>query len=574
MDRARIALALMLAVVPVANGQPTQDDQRVRLEPIAIGGPPTYQWFDFDVPSIDAVGNVAFAHPAGHIAVQSEQLYSWDGQNITLALSTGDPLGGVPGVQHAPGGFNACAAGAGAICVYDNIAPSPYSNAISVGPRQALRALVWDGSGIQLPAPGVPGATFQYAPRYAAINQRGEVAFDALMSAAPSPPYGVWAGPPTSLRLIARGGAQAPGLPQGLVFRHSGDGTPFSPPQINEQGQVLFVAGAAAGPNQPETQGFWLADPNGPLRLVVASGDPAPGLAPGTVFRFLGPTHLTDTGEVVFTASVQRGDREHEGVFIGRPGLLRAAALPGQTIKMPDGTRGTFNVIGSPIGFNSQGAFVAAAHIGPGPESPWSGWALIAGEAGALRVVAELGAPAAGSAPGTTYDYIPSFDPLYQPQLGADGRFAVRIQLRHADGRRADAVFASGRDGILRLVAEEGQPVQVECGLTRFPAQVYSSHYAVEIPTGAGRRRSMSDSGRLCLYMWFGSYGGVVAADVDRAWCDADFDCDGVVSPLDVAAFLNAYAVHDPRADLNHDNQWSPEDLSIFVERYTRGCGS
>ena len=54
--------------------------------------------------------------------------------------------------------------------------------------------------------------------------------------------------------------------------------------------------------------------------------------------------------------------------------------------------------------------------------------------------------------------------------------------------------------------------------------------------------------------------------------CIADFNRDGTVNTQDVLAYLNAWAVRDPRADINGDGTVNTLDFIQFLNLWTAGC--
>jgi hypothetical protein len=54
----------------------------------------------------------------------------------------------------------------------------------------------------------------------------------------------------------------------------------------------------------------------------------------------------------------------------------------------------------------------------------------------------------------------------------------------------------------------------------------------------------------------------------------ADVTDDADVTPIDMAAFVNALSAGDPSADLNHDGILNAIDVQTFVTAYSCGCGT
>lgn len=74
--------------------------------------------------------------------------------------------------------------------------------------------------------------------------------------------------------------------------------------------------------------------------------------------------------------------------------------------------------------------------------------------------------------------------------------------------------------------------------------------------------------------------GSIIISDMQRGLfvvklgepCDADFNGDGSVNTLDVAAFLNAWTAGDPGADMNGDGAVNTLDVSAFLNAWAAGC--
>jgi hypothetical protein len=136
---------------------------------------------------------------------------------------------------------------------------------------------------------------------------------------------GVWIQRGSQLELVAREGAHAPGLPDGVVF------TGFSNVSMNDAGQVAFQATLRTASVPISHQGIWATDPNGVLRLVVLSGDtyelsPGNPLRLGAGLTFLGGSSGSDGRPSAFNA---RGEIAFAAVFFGGvEALFVAAAVP------------------------------------------------------------------------------------------------------------------------------------------------------------------------------------------------------------------------------------------------------
>jgi len=114
--------------------------------------------------------------------------------------------------------------------------------------------------------------------------------------------YGLWLGEPAQLELVARGGSQAPGAPEGAIFAQ-----PLNPAA---GGALVFratLAAAGGGVTTGNDTGLWALDA-GVAALLAREGSPAPGVAAGGVFSGLTEgANVNGAGELAFRASLASG---------------------------------------------------------------------------------------------------------------------------------------------------------------------------------------------------------------------------------------------------------------------------
>ena len=102
---------------------------------------------------------------------------------------------------------------------------------------------------------------------------------------------------------------------------------------------------------------------------------------------------------------------------------------------------------------------------------------------------------------------------------------------------------------------------------------------APEVHLGLGARGAVD-----ARITWPGSAGSRIVQDVlglaagtrtlvvETAPCPADFNHDGQVNTIDVLAFLNAWAAHDPSGDFNGDGTINTLDVLAFLNAFAAGC--
>ncbi len=303
-------------------------------------------------------------------------------------------------------------------------------------------------------APGVPFGTYfsttgyptNFAP--SAMNATGAVAFAGVLSGSgvtTSNQFGIWAGTPGDVRLVAREGDPAPGIQVPMThvsFLPQGALTPFSSVDMNSAGTVVFAASA------PPVTGIWSGDASG-LHLIAADGQQAPGLANGDVFAF------------------------------------QAFAL-----------RYSFALI--PPLINAQGAVAFQANLDGTDITSTNNTAIFAGLPGNLHPIVQAGTQAPGAPAGTTFLKLGlSLGPAY-PDVGLNGLGQVAFAAQLTDG--TFGVWGTDRGGILREVMHSGDVLQVAPGDYRTVSGVA---FLGGSGNSDGRASGFSDNGQLAFWASF-----------------------------------------------------------------------
>ncbi len=194
---------------------------------------------------------------------------------------------------------------AGAIlpaAIVTTIAILAHANAVHAGSQPAfeLRTVALTGQH----ATGTPAGTVFSTLEGQRIDESGRVAFYGMLSGpgiSDANNAGVWSEGHGQLRLVAREGDQAPGLAPGtllrVIRRNSGGFTDPVPALeanlgFDSNGNVAFMAMLIGGEViDADNNGFyendeaWFGDAGGALSLLVKTGQPVPGQAPGVTFR-------------------------------------------------------------------------------------------------------------------------------------------------------------------------------------------------------------------------------------------------------------------------------------------------
>src|SRR5688572_6686519 len=288
---------------------------------------------------------------------------------------------------------------------------------------------------------------------------------------------GIWSEDQTGLRLAARTGEPAPGLPAGHVFRL------FDVPALGGSGRVLFDAlwrepGDPPSMLDPDQEGFW-SDRSGVLQAVIVTGARAPGTPADVVFRDSTSTAIGGAfrdwdadGALRLGVNANLGgpgidDLDDEGIWVEQAGVLvllarEGAPAPGAGTGVRFGVSNGIDTCGDliPLRRNGAGAVLFGARLsGPGVPFMRSIWT---DRAGGLELIARGTLPLTGSAPG---------DPA--PGLGPGWTFSALVR---ADLDGAGTIAFSGaatfqldfdqqveglwwdRPGSLALVAKQGDP--------------------------------------------------------------------------------------------------------------------
>lgn len=257
------------------------------------------------------------------------------------------------------------------------------------------------------------GGTFLAAASAPAVDAGGGIALVARFAGSETSEALVYvpsAGPTASVRI----GDAAP--TQGFY-----GGPPFSPPQLNDAGTVVFKSYVARGTG---SSGIFRWNGSA-LDTVVQVGDEAPldGTPPPRFAELPGEPSLGPGNEVAFAAVLSDGRR---GIFLATPQGLRPVAVQRQEFPDPSREAAWFRRIpGAPV-IVGPGAVVAfrAAIEYPDPDSPFGAPSIVeeglfASDARGLRLLAVAGER---SPEGRRYY-------RFRDASGAADRIAFRAQL-------------------------------------------------------------------------------------------------------------------------------------------------
>jgi hypothetical protein len=254
-------------------------------------------FFDFSSPAINDAGDVAFLATVRRGHETVDAIYRRGKDGLTKVVAAGDP---------APGGGAFSGLGAPAI---NNKGVVAFAAVVEQGQTPGgiyatgpagLRRLVGAGDA----APG--GGMYTRLSEHVGLDDSGRVAFLTMLGETASRSAIVVAGEGGASRVAALG-TPAPG---GGSFASFGEA-----PSLAADGRIAFIAAVQGGPG---TTGAWLTGPNG-VERVASTGDT---LADGrriSYFPIAPSVGAGPGGRVAFPAGVQAGEAPSDAIVAYAP---------------------------------------------------------------------------------------------------------------------------------------------------------------------------------------------------------------------------------------------------------------
>jgi hypothetical protein len=313
----------------------------------------------------------------------------------------------------------------------------------------ALRYGIWsEGSG----SLSLVSDRFQSGPVSApALNDLGRVAFATYLW--------IWSDRSGTAAPAVHIGSQVPGVASGVFFGHrigTPGNEPFGTPAFNNDSQIAFRAFLkGAGIDYQNDDGVW-SEGSGSLALVARTGSQAPGAPAGVTFA-----------QVRQSAAQVTGDYP---TAFGNPVLNDAGQVA---------FRAGLSGVGSEAGI----------------------WAT--DRAGVLQLVARSGIQAPGLPDGVNFGYLGDgrynfgdLFPFSDPVLNDAGQIAFWARLTNGE-----SIWATDRNGTLRLIARTGEPVEVVPGeFLRFE----HLHLVGGTGNSDGRPSGFNNRGQVAFWAEFG----------------------------------------------------------------------
>jgi hypothetical protein len=311
-------------------------------------------------------------------------------------------------------------------------------------------------------APGTPSnAYFQFFgvgddANNLVFNDSGKVAFNTQTFGNVDTVFdrGIWSNVDGSLALIAHAGFAAPGT--GVNF---GD-LASSRLSFNAAGQIVFYATLNGVTVSPGTDtGLWEYR-NGSLNLIAREGNHAPGMPDGTNFGDFGTygfsnPALNSLGRIAFSTV------DGNGIWSDAGGPLALVVAAGQSAPGASGT--TFSYLRAPV-LNHASLIAFRAQIGGSGVSTSKDTGIWSQGSGSLSLVAREGDRAPGTAAGIVFGDF--FDPAFSEDMNSAGRVAFSVNAT-GPGFNGNGIWAQNPAGTLTLIGFTGDQVQVAPGVFR-----------------------------------------------------------------------------------------------------------
>lgn len=324
-----------------------------------------------------------------------------------------------------------------------------------------------------------------------AVNSVGDVALAGSLrgtGVTSSNDQAVWLWRNGSLEMIAREGDEAPNSPGTTI------GVIQTPIALNSSGVVAFYA----------TPGIWKYDSAHGLVNVVRNNEPAAGFADGSTVRVVRSPRINSDGDLVFRGIVRHPDGDESYTLWGEAdGARRIIASEG--MPAPGTAAGIyfFDVFANIPAIDDFGRATFHASLG-GPGIDLSNEDGIWTEAGGhgLKLVARHGDQAPGVPPGARFSNL-SFNTILN--VNGPGQIAFMAELTGSgvSGSNNVGIWATGLDGVLRLVAREGDQIDVSNGAGTDVRTIRGLYFHPGKGNDSGGNSSFNDLGQIAFGVQF-----------------------------------------------------------------------
>jgi hypothetical protein len=461
---------------------------------VAISGQPipgtrdeaTYA--NFSLPALNAFGQVAFsASLIGRDVNSTNGQGVWSERNglLTLVARTGEPAPGAPigamfsnlpigrSLRGSPllnsagqTAFWAAITGVGVDASNDTGIWSDGSGSLASIVREGDQA-VGTLDGAKFGDFGQPGSNRQLGLELR-LNSAGKTAFSAFLTGGNvngTNDKGLWSSESGSLRLVARTGDPAPGMPTGVNFA---DMVFAGNPQLNAAGQTAFSADLTGiGVNGANGGSVWLEE-SGTFNSIVQTGHSAPGT--GRRFVDFSTPVLNSAGQLAFTGEAGNSSvvgSITRGIWAADLNTVRLVARSGDSAP---GTSVFFNFssFAFPLTIDATGDVAFWTPLSGSGVNNSNNLGIWSEGFSGLHLVARKGNQAAGTPSGVNHVA------LSAPTANSMGQVAFSGTLAGGgvDSTNDSGIWAEDRTGIVRLIAREGELLEVAPGEFRTIASI------------------------------------------------------------------------------------------------------
>jgi hypothetical protein len=308
-------------------------------------------------------------------------------------------------------------------------------------------------------APGAPaGATFN-AFGLQAVNSNGDVLFTADYTGFNR---GLWSYDHSNgLEIVGRDGDTLPGLPAGTtIYEINGPLLSLNLPiGLNDARQTAFVT-RLGGSHPPDYQAIFAARNRTDATLKVVTDDPVDALPGNLLFGDINQPLIRENGTIAFLAGLNNGGPAFDGDF------ALWSTNPGGEIQIVAQEFGDAPWVGGTADFHSFGRIAVAGdsstaflgYVTGGVVGPTVREGIFASaDSNPLSLIAAAGQ----IAPGTLGNFL-GF--AFVPAINDAGQVAFHGKI-DLGGVEYDGFWAQDRSGELKLIALEGQSIDVDDGL-------------------------------------------------------------------------------------------------------------
>lgn len=572
---------LAFAVLASVSGSLSAATRTVALTGQSAPGAPSGATFaqlfepgaDYLGPSINKLGHTAFAATltqgvGGITAVNDSGVWSDSSGTLANVALEGSPTLGLPAGVAVQRASEPVINNAGQVAFHGLVA--------GVGVNANNNEVIWSRSagstnvilreGSAVPGAGA-GVTFStlFEP---GLGPNGHTVMRAIVKGTGvtgDNDRGFWASAMGGVRQVARTGNPAPGFPDGVVW----DALLPASPLINGSGQVAFrMLTSGTGVTTANDGGIWI-ERLGALSLVAREGSPAPALPATIVFATLGDPSINRQGDVAFTSTLTGAGvgANNFSLWVDRNGTLSMAAREGQTVQ----GNVKFSTFGHTM-LNSRGdvAFIGAT-TGWGGGSDTQDGIWIKPSDAPWRSIVQSGTTLA-ALPGGVFN-----TGFANPVLNGTGQIAFLGTLAGTGVTTANdrALWVEGLDKQLRLVAREGDAMQVAQGVMR---TISSLDFVGGVNNEQGARSGLSDLGEVAFLATFtdGS-SGVFVSDVASSK-SSDFNGDGAIDGSDYLVWQRNFGLTGSgtvsTGDANGDGNVNAADLGAWKSAFGLGASA